>query len=101
MVALNTVEDKCANIPESTCPNPTLKFGSGSLKASSTSESFLKSLVISLFWFLNFLKRFAIQYNVSKKKLLFFLVPFSVIKSNIINTIPVSHCHIIFKSKNF
>jgi len=67
MVALNTVEDKCANIPESTCPSPNLKFSSGSLKASSSSKSFLKSLVISLSLgsSSNALK---LRYNVSKKE---------------------------------
>ena len=74
MVALNTVEDKCANIPESTCPNPTLKFGSGSLKASSSSESLLKSLVISLsLGSLISLNALQLQYNVSKKETILLL----------------------------
>ncbi len=46
---------KCPMQP-CTCPSPTLKFGAGVLKASSWSNSFLKSVVISLSWFLNFLE---------------------------------------------
>ncbi len=30
-----------------------------------------------------------------KRKQFFFLIPFSVVKSNIMNTIPVPHCHIL------